>query len=71
MRAGDGTPYPFSRLPRAFVGKLRALDAKSVKDAVDSRLTGKEIQAVLARRDLILKEIDDLIRRNGEAEILY
>jgi hypothetical protein len=71
MRTADGAPLPFLKLPRAFVGKLRALEAKSVRDAVKSRLTGREIQALLARRDLVLKEIDSLIRERGEAEVLY
>jgi hypothetical protein len=70
-RTGDGTPYPFSRLPRIFVDRLRALTAKSVKDAVKSHLNGKEIDALLSRRDLILKEIDDHIRRDGESAVLY
>lgn len=70
-RAADGTPYPFLKLPRAFVGKLRALDAKSVRDAVKSQLTGREIQALLVRRDLVLKEVDSLIRERGEADVLY
>jgi hypothetical protein len=70
-RAADGTPYPFLKLPRAFVEKLRALEAKSVREAVKGRLTGREIQVLLARRDLVLKEIDSLIRERGEAEVLY
>jgi hypothetical protein len=70
-RASDGTPHQFLKLPRAFVGKLRALEAKSVREAVKSRLTGREIQALLVRRDLVLKEIDSLIRERGEAEVLY
>lgn len=71
MKTKDGTPYPFLQLPRAFVEKIRSLDAKSVKAAVKGHLTGKEIQTLLARRDLILKEVDDLIRQKGEAEVLY
>jgi hypothetical protein len=70
-RAADGTPYPFLKLPRAFVEKLQALEAKSVREAVKGRLTGREIQVLLARRDLVLKEIDSLIRERGEAEVLY
>jgi len=70
-RATDGTPYPFLKLPRAFVEKLRTLDAKSIRDTVKGHLTGREIQVLLARRDLVLKEIDSLIRERGEAEVLY
>ena len=71
MRTADGKPLPFLKLPRAFVGKLRALEAKSVRDAVKRHLTEREIKAVLARRDLILKEIDSLILERGEAAVLY
>jgi len=70
-RTTDGTPYPFLKLPRALVVKLRALEAKSVREAVKSHLTGREIRVILARRDLVLKEIDSLIRERGEAEVLY
>jgi hypothetical protein len=70
-RTADGAPYPFPKLSRAFVEKLRTLDAKSVRDAVKSRLTGSEIQALFTRRDLVLKEIDAFIRERGEAEVLY
>jgi hypothetical protein len=72
MRTAEGNrPLLFLKLPRAFVAKLRALDAKSVQDAVKKNLTGREIKVLLARRDLILKEIDALIREKGEAAVIY
>jgi hypothetical protein len=71
MRTADGKPLPFLKLPRAFVGKIRGLEAKAVQDAVKKNLTGREIKALLARRDLVLKEIEALIREKGEAEVLY
>lgn len=71
MRNPDGSPYPFLKLPRAFVDKLRSLDAKSVKAAVKASLTAKEIEALLKRRDLILEEVEALVREKGEAEVLY
>jgi hypothetical protein len=71
MRTKDGSPLPFLKLPRAFVAKLRTLDSKSVREAVKKHLNGSEVRALMARRDLILKEIDTLIREKGEAEVLY
>ncbi len=71
MRAPDGSPYLFPKLPRALVDKLRALDAKSVKAAVKGSLNGKEIEVLLRRRDLILEEVEALVREKGEAEVLY
>ena len=67
----DGSPYPFLKLPRAFVDRLKALDAKTVKAGVKGALTGKEIEVLLHRRDLILEEIEALVREKGEAEVLY
>jgi hypothetical protein len=64
-------PKIMRKLPRAFVEKLKALNFELNKDIVGKYLTDKEIEAVLMRRDLILKEIDKLIEKNGEAEVLY
>lgn len=58
-------------LPRALVEKVKALDAGSMREAVGNTLKGKEIGAVLARKELILKEIDRLIAEHGEAAVLY
>jgi len=58
-------------LPRALVEKVRALDERSIREAVGKTLSGKEIGAVLARRELVLKEIDRLIAEHGESAVLY
>jgi hypothetical protein len=58
-------------LPRALVEKVKALDEKSIREAVGKTLSGKEIGAVLARKLLILKEVDRLIAEHGEAAVLY
>ena len=64
-------PKIMRKLPRTFVEKLKALNFELMKDIVGKYLTDKEIEAVLMRRDLILKEIDKLIKKHGEAEVLY
>ncbi|HSA96458.1 MAG TPA: hypothetical protein VLJ16_10420 [Acidobacteriota bacterium] len=64
-------PKLMSSLPRAIVEKAKALTAESVRAAVGDYLTEAEIEAMLFRRDLILKEIDTLIKLNGEASTLY
>lgn len=64
-------PKIMRKLPRAFVEKLKALNFELMKDIVGKYLTDKEIEAVLMRRDLILKEIDKLIKKHGEAKVLY
>lgn len=65
-----GQPFLFAGLPRAFYEKLKALDLAGLKQAVGPYLTDKEIEAVLARRRLLLGEIDGLIKRDGEDKVL-
>jgi len=59
------------QLPAAFVEKLRALDLDMIKGAVGEYLNEKEIEAVLKRRALILKDVDKLIADLGEDKVLY
>ncbi len=61
----------FDRLPRHFIAKVRALDYQTIRGAVESYLTSTQIKAVLSRRDLLLKEMDDLIAEKGESAVLY
>lgn len=69
-RSSEG-PKLMSELPRALVAKLRGLDAAAVRSAVGDTLTDDEVRAVIVRRDLILAEIDRLIKVNGEDKVLY
>ncbi len=68
---GIAGPKPFRQLPRAFVNKVRALDYKSVKNAVGPYLKDKEIKAILVRRELLLKEVEEMIKEKGESNVLY
>ena len=64
-------PKLMSSLPRAIVEKAKALTYESIRAVVGDYLTDDEIKTMLFRRDLILKEIDTLIKVNGEANTLY
>ncbi len=64
-------PKPMSELPRLFVEKIRALNFELMKSIVGDYLTDNEINAVLARKELILQAIDKLIKEKGEAAVLY
>jgi len=64
-------PRLMKQLPRAFVEKLRSLDMESIKGVVGEYLTDKEIEYVLIRRDLILKWLDNQIKKEGEDKVLY
>ena len=70
-RTGIEGNKPFRQLPRAFVEKIKALDFDTVKEAVGPYLKKKEINAILARKKLILAEIDEMIRKKGEENVLY
>lgn len=61
----------FRQLPRAFAEKIKTLDFKTIKKAVDPYLEDREIQAIMSRKILLLAEIEGMIKENGEAEVLY
>lgn len=61
----------FRILPRAFVEKIKALNFDNIKEAVGSYLKDKEIDAILARKKLLLTEIDEMIKEKGEDRVLY
>ena len=73
MDDGKGGRHPvlFRRLPRTFVEKIRSLDKGSVQNAVGPYLTEAEIDALMARKPILLAEIDEMIRRDGEKAVLY
>jgi len=50
---------------------VNALDFKSIKEAVGPYLNDAEIEAVLARKAVLLAEIDELVRESGGDKILY
>ena len=64
-------PKLMSELPRAVVDKVKALDFAAIRAVVGAYLSDDEINAVLARRVLILIEIDKLIKVNGEDKVIY
>lgn len=59
------------KLPRAFVEKVKELTFDKIKEAVSPYLTDKEIEAVIIRKDLLLKEIEEMIQEIGEDKFLY
>jgi hypothetical protein len=58
-------------LPRAFVEKLKAMNQEVIREVVGEYLTDKEIEAVLARRALIIQWIENRIKEVGEDNVLY
>ena len=66
----DG-PKIMRQLPRAFIVKIKDLNIEKISDVVGVYLTVEEIEAVLKRRDLILEEINRIIKIYGEDNVLY
>jgi hypothetical protein len=58
-------------LPRFLVERIRGLEAGMIEEAVGDYLTAEEIKAVMARKILLMREIDRIVARFGEANVLY
>lgn len=54
-----GEDRPMKRLPKSFVEKIRALDETTLREVVGDTLNDDEVAAVLARRVLLLEEIEE------------
>jgi hypothetical protein len=71
LKKAGGRPQLFRRVPRAFVEKVKALNYDNIKNAVDPYLKEKEIKAILLRKELLLKEIEEMVKEQGEDKVLY
>jgi len=64
-------PERLLRCDRALLQSLRMLAEEPLKDAVGDSLTKYEQEALLARRDRIVKIYDDRIAKYGEKAVLF
>jgi hypothetical protein len=64
-------PRNLERCNHALWKALHALTIESVTAAVEHTLTKDEIRAVIARRDLIVKQFGEMIETRGEEAILF
>jgi hypothetical protein len=64
-------PERLVRCDRRLLASLRTLAAGPLKEAAGDSLTKYEQEALLARRDRIVKIYDDRIARYGEATVLF
>jgi hypothetical protein len=67
----DGAPFIIRRVPRALLERIKGLDLAVLKQAVGPYLNDKEIQAIVVRVKLIENEIAEMVKRYGEATVLY
>jgi hypothetical protein len=54
------SPAQITRADRVVVERLKALDKETVKKSIGKYITGFELDALMARRDAILKRLDSL-----------
>jgi len=71
FKLDDGRPMLFRRVPRVMVEKIKGLTAPAIKEAVGPYLTDRQVDGIIARIPLIMKELDTLIQQSGEANVLY
>lgn len=67
----EGRPFLLRRLPRTFADKLRSLTFEGVRAAEGPYLTEAEVRAVIARRDLLLRDIEESTQEAGGSGFLY
>jgi len=64
-------PENLSRCDRGLLERLRAITPEALAEAVGSSLTKQEQEALLVRRDRIIKHYEDRIARLGEPVVLF
>ena len=73
FRLGRALQYAkeVTRIDRKLLTNLRGLTPALLQQRLGSWLTRPEIEAVLARRDLLVRALDEQIATKGEAAVLY
>ncbi len=64
-------PEGLTRCDRGLLERLRTLTPEALAAAVGNSLTRQEQEAIMLRRDLIVKHYDDRIARLGEPVVLF
>jgi hypothetical protein len=64
-------PKNLVRCDRQLLEKLKALDANQVSEKTKHYLSKDEVKAVMARRDKIIAQFQQMISEKGEKEVLY
>jgi len=58
-------------IPKALLEKIKSLNYDVIKSFAGDYLNDEEINAVLARKDLIVQEYDKMVAKDGEENVLY
>jgi hypothetical protein len=65
------SPGDLTQCDRQLLERLRQLTAEAVEEKTRPHLSKWEIEAVMARRDLIVAHFEKLVAQKGEAAVLY
>ncbi len=68
---GKDMVHKMNRIDKGLWERMLALDAASLKPALDSYLDGGQIKDILDRRDRMKKEIDKMVAERGEANVFF
>jgi hypothetical protein len=74
FRSWNTVAFPLatlSRCDRALLAAMRGLTRASVREAMQKYLTIFEVDALLARRDILVAHFDALVAARGEENVLY
>lgn len=71
MRRDLQTPQNLVQCERKLLAKMRKLSKEVLNQKLGRYLTAVEIDAILSRRDKIVKLFDDKIAQTGEAKVLF
>ena len=64
-------PKDLVRCDRQLLEKLKALDANELSQKTKGFLSKDEVKGVMARRDKIVAQFQQMISEKGEKEVLY
>ena len=64
-------PENLTRCPRSVLARLRQIDRQVLHRALGEHLSSRQLDALEARRERLVRHFDDLIARHGEAAVLY
>jgi len=67
----SGDPLLIKQAPRELVDRIRALDFEAIRKAVGSYLTTPEINSVLARKKILVAEIEEMAKLIGESKFYF
>jgi len=64
-------PDLVTQIDRALLERLRALTREQVTQRTEAWLSRQQIDGLMARRDLILQRIEELVARHGEQAVIF